>query len=113
MVADLGKSSTGLSPNVAALLAYLVGFVSGLVFFLIEQESKFVKFHAMQSVGLSGGLFVLGLVLGFIPIVNLLVILLNLLGVALWIVCMVKAYQGEWFKLPVVGELAAQQVGGI
>ena len=110
---DLGKSSTGLSPNVGALLAYLVGFVSGLVFFLIEKESKFVKFHAMQSIALSGGLFVLGLVLGFIPIVNLLVILLNLLGVALWIVCMVKAYQGEWFKLPVVGDLAARQVGGI
>ena len=112
-MADLGKSSTGLQPNVAALLAYLVGFVSGLVFFLIEKESKFVKFHAMQSVCLSGGLFVLGLVLGFIPILNLLMILLDLLGLALWIVCMVKAYQGEWFKLPVVGELAAQQVGGI
>ena len=58
-MADLGKSSTGIQPNVAALLAYLVGFVSGLVFFLIEKENKFVRFHAMQSIGLSGGLFVL------------------------------------------------------
>ena len=112
-MADLGKSSTGIQPNVAALLAYLVGFVSGIVFFLIEKENKFVRFHAMQSMGLSGGLFVLGLVLGFLPVLGGLMILLNLLGLVLWVVCMVKAYQEAWFKLPVIGDFAAKQVGGI
>ena len=112
-MADLGKSSTGIQPNIAALLAYLVGFVSGIVFFLIEKENKFVRFHAMQSMGLSGGLFVLGLVLGFLPVLGGLMILLNLLGLVLWVVCMVKAYQEAWFKLPVIGDFAAKQVGGI
>ena len=112
-MADLGKSSTGIQPNVAALLAYLVGFVSGIVFFLIEKENKFVRFHAMQSMGLSGGLFVLGLVLGFLPVLGGLVVLLNLLGLVLWVVCMVKAYQEAWFKLPVIGDFAAKQVGGL
>lgn len=112
-MADLGKSSTGIQPNIAALLAYLVGFVSGIVFFLIEKENKFVRFHAMQSMGLSGGLFVLGLVLGLIPVLGGLMILLNLLGLVLWVVCMVKAYQEAWFKLPVIGDFAAKQVGGI
>ena len=112
-MADLGKSSTGIQPNVAALLAYLVGFVSGIVFFLIEKENKFVRFHAMQSMGLSGGLFVLGLVLGLIPVLGGLMILLNLLGLVLWVVCMVKAYQEAWFKLPVIGDFAAKQVGGL
>ena len=65
---DLGKTSTGIQPNVAALLAYLLGVVSGLIFFLIEKENKFVKFHAMQSIIVSGGLFVVSFVLMFIPI---------------------------------------------
>jgi len=44
------KSSTGLESNVAGLLSYLVGWITGLIFFLIEQEDEFVRFHAMQSI---------------------------------------------------------------
>ena len=113
-MADLGKSSTGMEPNLAGLLAYVLGVVSGLVFFLIEKENTFVKFHAMQAILLSLTLFVLGFVLMFIPAFGwILGVLINLGGLALWIVCMIKAYQGEWFKLPVIGDIAAQQVGGI
>ncbi len=50
----MGKSSTGLDENVAGLLCYVLGWVSGLVFFLIEKESKFVKYHAMQSIVVFG-----------------------------------------------------------
>ncbi len=113
-MADVGKSSTGMQANVAGLLAYVLGLISGLIFFLIEKESKFVKFHAMQAMLFSAALFVLGFVLAFIPIIGLAAgILLNLAGLVLWIVCMVKAYQGDWFKLPVIGDVAANQVGGV
>ena len=47
---DLGKSSTGLQPNLAALLSYVAGILTGVIFFLIEKENKFIRFHAMQSI---------------------------------------------------------------
>ena len=95
----MAKSSTGMEENVAALLSYLLGWVTGLIFFLIEKDSKFVKFHAMQSIITFGAL----VVLSFIPWVNIIV---GLLALILWIILMVKAYQGEKFKLPVIGDLA-------
>ena len=56
--AQLAKSSTGLDENLAALLSYVAGWITGLVFFLIEKDSRLVRFHAMQSLILSGGGFV-------------------------------------------------------
>src|SRR6476659_5980561 len=56
--AQTAKSSTGLDENVAALLSYIAGWITGLVFFLIEKDSRLVRFHAMQSLILSGGGFV-------------------------------------------------------
>ena len=50
------KTSTGLDENVAGLLCYVLGWVSGLVFILIEQENNFVRFHAMQSIIVFGAL---------------------------------------------------------
>lgn len=105
------KTSTGMQANVEALLAYLVGFVTGIVFMIIEKENKFVRFHAMQSIFLSGGLFVAHIILGFIPYVGWIIsILLSLLGLVLWIILMLKAYQGELYKLPVIGDIAEKQV---
>lgn len=95
----MAKSSTGLEENVAGLLCYLVGWISGLVFFLIEKDSKFVKFHAMQSIITFGACAILS----FIPFVQWIIWVLALV---LWIVLMVKAYKGEKFKLPVIGDLA-------
>lgn len=110
--ADLGKSSTGLQPNVAALLVYVLGLITGLIVFLIEKENKFVKFHAIQSIVVSVAWCALSFVLGFIPGINVIAVpVLNLGGLALWILLMVKAYQGEPFRLPVIGEFAAQQAG--
>ncbi|MDD5085237.1 MAG: DUF4870 domain-containing protein [Candidatus Omnitrophica bacterium] len=108
---DLGKTSTGMQPNVAALLSYLVGIVTGIIFYLIEKDNKFVRFHAMQSVITFGALFVLNVILPFIPVIGwILMPVVNLAGLILWIVLMIKAYQGEYFKLPVVGDMAEKQV---
>jgi uncharacterized membrane protein len=109
---DLGKSSTGMQPNFAALLAYVLGLITGLIFFLIEKENKFVKFHAMQSIVCSLAWFVLSFVLGLVPGINVIATpVLSIGGLVLWIILMVKAYQGESFRLPVIGEFAAQQAG--
>ncbi|MEK7875140.1 MAG: DUF4870 domain-containing protein [Pseudomonadota bacterium] len=111
-MADENKTtSTGLNENVAGLLCYLVGWVTGLIFFLIEKENKFVRFHAMQSMITFGGLTVLFMVLGNIPFMGWgLIPFLGLLQLVLWILLMVKAYQGEHFKLPVIGDLAEKYI---
>ena len=108
---DLGKTSCGMQPNIAALLSYLLGFISGVVFYLIEKENKFVRFHAMQSIMTFGGFFVLSVILGFIPIIGwVLLPVVSIASFIAWIVLMVKGYQGEYFKLPVVGDLAEKNI---
>lgn len=109
----MGKSSTGLPENIAALLTYVLGFISGALFLIIEKESTFVRFHAMQSLVTFLGLFVLAAISGFIPVfgglIGLLLIPFNMI---LWILLMVKAFQGERYKLPVAGDIAEKQVSG-
>src|SRR6185437_14644116 len=61
--ATVAKSSTGLDENIAALLSYIFGWVSGLIFFLIEKDSRLVRFHAMQSILLNAAAIVVGIVL--------------------------------------------------
>lgn len=103
----MAKSSTGLEENIAGLLSYLAGWITGLIFFLLEKDSKFVKFHAMQSIVTFGGLTVVAWIISIIPVIGWAIGgLLSILGVVLWIVLMVKAYQGQKFKLPYVGDLA-------
>jgi len=112
--AGLGTTSISMQPNFAALLSYVLGLVTGVLFFLIEKENKFVKFHAMQSMCFSLAVSVLTFGLMFIPIVGWIAIPIVQLGsFVCWIILMVKAYQGQWFRLPVIGEFAAKQVGGI
>ncbi len=116
---DLGKTSTGIQANVAGLLCYVLGWLTGLIFFLIEKENKFVRFHALQSMIVFGALFILSIALGMfvgifaamgvhflIPLLSLVNGLLALAGVVLWILLMIKAYQGEKFKLPIAGDIA-------
>ncbi len=106
------KSSTGLAENVAGLLCYVLGWVSGLVFVLIEQENKFVRFHAMQSIYVFGALTIAGIILGWIPFIGgVLGWLISVLGFILWIILMIRAYQGVRFKLPWAGNLAEKWVG--
>lgn len=104
---DLGSTDTGIKPNVAALLSYLLGFVTGLIFILIEKNNKFVRFHAMQSIVTFGFIFVAQWVIAFVPFLGPIVSgLLSIAAVILWIVLMVKAFQGETYKLPWLGNIA-------
>lgn len=105
------KTSTGLDANVAAALAYLVGFVSGIVFLLIEKENKFVRFHAMQSTITFIGIVLVDILVQIVPILGALLVLFVVIPASaiLWLLLMYKAYQGEEFKLPLVGQMAADR----
>ena len=120
---DLGKTSTGMQANVAALLSYVLGWLTGLIFFLLEKDNKFVKFHAIQSMIVFGALFVLQIGIGMfmwifammrlgfmIPVISFITGLFYLVSIVLWVILMVKAYQGEMFKLPIAGDIAEKQV---
>jgi len=98
--------TSGIDEKVAGLLSYLFGWVSGLIFFLIDKR-PFVRFHAMQSIIVTVVMMVLYFILSLIPVLGW--IIMALLGLAffvLWILLMVKAYQGQKWKLPVIGDMA-------
>jgi uncharacterized membrane protein len=116
------KTSTGLDANIAALLAYVLTWVTGLVFYLLEKENRFVRFHAMQAILFGVSItalyivlaivttaigFVSGILASLVGLIGLLIPLLFLVG---WILCMVKAFQGQMFKLPIIGDMAANIV---
>ena len=106
------KTSAGLDANLAAALSYFLGFITGIVFLLVEKENKFVRFHAMQSTILFVGIVAIDILLQIIPILGALIVVFVVIPVSavLWLVLMYKAYQGEDFKLPVVGQMAAERI---
>jgi len=122
----VAKSSTGLDENIAALLSYVLGWITGLIFMLLEKESRFVRFHAVQALilGIIGLVFSFGswivwlviaiiasmlpdvlgmLVMAVVGLVMLVIVLAIFVG---WVIGMVKAYQGQYFKLPLIGNFA-------
>lgn len=112
---------SGLPENIAALLSYLLGWITGLIFLLIDKR-PYVRFHAAQSIVVFLGLHILRALLGTIFGVGwwfggfggwevsalgaVLLNLVSLLTLVLWVVLMVKAFQGVRFKLPLAGEIA-------
>jgi len=108
------RTSTGLDENIAALLSYVAWWVSGIVFLLLEQDNKFIKFHAIQSIVVFGAVTLAAVVFGFVPVIGaFLSWIIWALGVALWVVLMVKAYQGARYRLPVAGDLAEKWAEGL
>jgi uncharacterized membrane protein len=117
-----GATSGGLTSNVAGALSYLLGFVTGIIFLVLEphKRDRFVRFHAFQSIFFSVILFVFNIIwsniflgalsLGFLwTIVSLIGTLVYLAVFILWIFLMYKAYNNEKFMIPFIGELAAKQ----
>jgi uncharacterized membrane protein len=96
-----------LSPNAAGLLCYVAGWVSGIVFLVLEQKNRFVRFHALQSIIVFGALTLAGSVLGHIPFAGpAFTGMIVVLGFVLWLVLMIKANAGEMVKMPWAGNLA-------
>jgi uncharacterized membrane protein len=117
---------SGLSQNTAATLSYVLGWLTGLIFFLIDKR-PYVRFHAAQSIITFGGFHAIKSILGMAFGVGwwyggwrhvrhagpawALISLVSLVSLVLWIVLMVKAYRGERYKLPIAGDLAENLAG--
>jgi len=114
---------TGLAPNIASLLCYICSPITGIIFLLIEKENQDVKFHAWQSlvfgiayIAIVVVLEILAAIMGLLAsvlgiIVGFFIPLVMLAAFIIWIVCMVKAYQGERWRMPIIGDFAAKKVG--
>jgi uncharacterized membrane protein len=104
------ESSTGMSANTAGLLCYVAGWITGIVFVVLEKKSTFVKFHAWQSIMTFGVLTVAELILAWIPFVGwILSILIGILMFVLWIILMIQAGTGKMWKVPLAGDWAEKQ----
>jgi uncharacterized membrane protein len=105
------RTSTGFDANVAAALSYLVGFVTGIIFLVLEKDNRFVRFHAMQSTLVFAGIVAIDILLQIVPLLGALLVIFVIipLSAILWLLLMFKAYQGEEFKLPLVGQMAADK----
>jgi uncharacterized membrane protein len=121
------KATFGLDENVASAACYLLTWVTGIIFFLMEKDNKTVRFHAMQSILTFLPLMILVWIIGAIVtmmvfgagmygaigiwgIVGLIITLIWIIMLLLWLFLMFKAYQGEKFKVPIVGDIAENQV---
>ena len=113
-------TAAGMTDNVAGALCYVLGLITGIVFLVLApyNQSKFVRFHAFQAiffhVALIGIYIAETIITMMLPwslsvIMSLLGMIIALGGIAVWVWLIVKAYQGEKFKLPVIGDLAEKQ----
>ena len=107
----MGKTSTGLQENIASVLCYLFGWVSGLILLLLEKDNKTVRFNALQSIVVFGGCNILVFVLGLIPVIGwVLIPIVGLLCFVLWIVLLIKSFQGQTMRLPIAADIANKYV---
>jgi uncharacterized membrane protein len=123
----MGKATFGLDENVASAACYVLTWVTGIIFYVMEKDNKTVRFHAMQSIltflplmilvwiiSAIIGMMVLGAGLygavGIWGIFSLLILLIWIIMLLLWLFLMYKAYQGEKFLVPIVGAIAENQV---
>ena len=122
------KATFGLEENIASALCYILGWLTGIIFFLVEKDNKTVRFHAMQAILTFLPLSVLYWILGWIysmmvfsaggyygavgmwGILSIISLLIALIMLLLWLFLMYKAYKGEKFLVPVVGAIAEGQV---
>ncbi len=116
----VATGTSGLTENVAGLLCYVLGWLTGIIFLLIDKR-PFVRFHAAQSIVVFGALTVIRIILSFFflggysfglfwlwTMISLLVSLATLVG---WILLMVMAYQGKWFEVPIAAGIAKNIAG--
>ena len=112
-VGPLDRTALGMKARTAGWLCYLFAWVTGLIFFLLERDSRFVRFHAMQSILFFGILSFLEWVCSHLPFFGTIGGALGVVMFIGWMVMMVKAHRGEYYKLPLFGDLAERLIDQI
>ena len=108
------ETSIGLQPNIAGLLCYVAGWITGIVFLVIEKKSQFVKFHAWQSIMTFAVLNVAYLIFFRIPVIGWVITwIISILSFVLWIILIIQAGTGKMWKLPLVGDWAEKQASKV
>jgi uncharacterized membrane protein len=106
-------AAAGLQDNIAGMLAYLL--IPAIIFLVMEpyNRNKFIRFHSFQAIFLEIGWLIVNAVLGVLPFLGIFLLPILWLGFTiLWVVCLIKAYQNQIFKLPVIGDIAEKQANG-
>src|SRR6266567_6434847 len=117
-VSPLGPSSIGMDPKVSAGLGYLIWIIA-VIFFFIEKQNRFVRFHNLQAILLGITIVVAWFVLIFLGIFAAFVstslsglifslgsFVIGIGGFVAWLIAIINAFQGKHFKLPVIGDMA-------
>lgn len=105
------ETSLGVSQNVAAALAYVLGWISGVIVLVLEKDNQHVRFHAMQSIAVFVPLTIISFAASYMPVIGGLVgWLLPIATFIIWILLIVTAAQGKELKLPYISEFAKNQL---
>ena len=118
------KATFGLDENIASAACYFLGWITGIIFFVMEKDNKTVRFHAMQSIltflPLMIIIWIISAIIGMMlfttggfgvwGIFSLIMLLIEIVMLLLWLFLMYKAYKGEKFLVPIVGPIAESQV---
>ncbi len=107
----MARSSSGMNENLAALLCYVLGIITGLFFFITEKKSELVRFHALQSslffmAWMVIQIIVAGILIMVPSLLRLFISLIHILGIIIWIIMMTQAYRGKYYLLPVIGKIS-------
>jgi uncharacterized membrane protein len=118
-----GGKGTGLAPNIASMLSYICMPISSIIFMMMEKENKDVQFHAWQGTVFGVAYVVLMVVIQILAsilgaavsflgmILGILMPIVGLVALVVWVICLIKAYQGERWKIPYIGDFAAKKAG--
>lgn len=105
-------SSVGSNKKTYTILAYVLGWITGIIFLFVGKDDPDVKWNAANSVVVFGGLSIISLVLGFIPVIQVLSVLVSLVGFVFWVIFLVQAFQGngERIQAPLIGSFIGPYV---
>jgi uncharacterized membrane protein len=101
-------TGTGLSDNVAGALCYVLWWITGIIFLIIEPNNKNIRFHAFQSIIIFGAISILEIIFFWVPVLSWLI---WVVGFIFWVVLIVTTYQNRKLKIPVANELARKLAG--
>ena len=106
------QEGTGLSETTAGILCYVLGWITGIIFLILEPNNKYIRFHAFQSIIVFGTITVILMIFGWIPFIGVVInAIVGAAGFILWIFLIIQASQNKKYKLPYAGEYAEKWAG--